>query len=71
MSENKPTADEKQAYDTVGAYAEAEMIKLNKQFYDDLLATKDSWTFVKRETIRPNEGIAVYVGKIKGHNVIP
>ena len=52
---------QKQAYDTTGAYAAAEMIKLNKKFYDDLLAGKDSWTLVKRETIRPNSGIAVYV----------
>ncbi len=52
---------DKQAYDTTGAYAAADKIKLNKPWYDDLLDTKDSWTHAKTETIHPNQGVAVYV----------
>ena len=52
---------DKEAYDTTGAYASAEAIELDKHWYDDLLAGKDSWTLAKRDTIRPNSGIAVYV----------
>ena len=63
MGENQANNpdDQKEAYDPAGVYAKAEMIKLNRQFYDDLLAGKESWTLAKRETIRPNSGIAVYV----------
>ena len=53
--------DEGEKYDPAGVYANADAIKLNKEFYDDLLSGKDSWEVAKRETIHPNQGIAVYV----------
>ena len=49
--------------DVMAAYAEGEQIKFDMEWYDKLRASRPNWKFVKKATVEPNNGQAIYVKK--------